>query len=141
MKHRTEGHGETTISGDTRADWSEAGLVNTYLQRRNWDREVPMPQTCTACRHPNRPDIDGAILRGESLRDIARQSRLSKDAVARHKPHVLKTLVKAHDAQEVARADSLLADVLDRETHLKALTMTPRASRRTRWRIKAEAAL
>jgi DNA modification methylase len=28
MKHRTEGHHETTISGDTRADWSEAfGLV------------------------------------------------------------------------------------------------------------------
>jgi hypothetical protein len=28
MKHRTEGHTETTISGDTRADWSEAfGLV------------------------------------------------------------------------------------------------------------------
>lgn len=24
MKHRTEGHNETTISGDTRADWSEA---------------------------------------------------------------------------------------------------------------------
>jgi hypothetical protein len=24
MKHRTEGHTETTISGDTRADWSEA---------------------------------------------------------------------------------------------------------------------
>ncbi|HEY6343618.1 MAG TPA: DNA modification methylase [Bryobacteraceae bacterium] len=28
MKHRTEGHTETTISGDTRADWSDAfGLV------------------------------------------------------------------------------------------------------------------
>jgi hypothetical protein len=24
MKHRTEGHTETSISGDTRADWSEA---------------------------------------------------------------------------------------------------------------------
>jgi hypothetical protein len=24
MEHRTEGHTETTISGDTRADWSEA---------------------------------------------------------------------------------------------------------------------
>jgi hypothetical protein len=46
------------------------------------------------------------------LRDIARQFRLSKDAVARHKAdHLPKTLVKAHAAQEVVRADNLLADV------------------------------
>ena len=29
MKQRTEGHTETTISGDTRADWSEAFAVGT----------------------------------------------------------------------------------------------------------------
>jgi len=32
MKHRTEGHTETTISGDTRADWSEAFELVTSLQ-------------------------------------------------------------------------------------------------------------
>ena len=32
MKHRTEGHMETTISGDTRADWSEAFELVPSLQ-------------------------------------------------------------------------------------------------------------
>ena len=32
MKHRTEGHNETTISGDTRADWSEAFELVPSLQ-------------------------------------------------------------------------------------------------------------
>jgi DNA modification methylase len=32
MKHRTEGHHETTISGDTRADWSEAFALVPSLQ-------------------------------------------------------------------------------------------------------------
>ena len=32
MKHRTEGHTETTISGDTRADWSEAFELVPGLQ-------------------------------------------------------------------------------------------------------------
>jgi hypothetical protein len=32
MKRRTEGHTETTISGDTRADWSEAFELVPSLQ-------------------------------------------------------------------------------------------------------------
>ena len=32
MKHRTKGHTETTISGDTRADWSEAFALQSDLQ-------------------------------------------------------------------------------------------------------------
>ncbi len=32
MKHRTTGHTETTISGDTRADWSQAFELLPYLQ-------------------------------------------------------------------------------------------------------------
>lgn len=32
MKHRTAGHTETTISGDTRADWSEAFELAPFLQ-------------------------------------------------------------------------------------------------------------
>lgn len=32
MKHRTEGHKETTISGDTRADWSEAFALVPSLE-------------------------------------------------------------------------------------------------------------
>jgi DNA modification methylase len=32
MKHRTEGHGNTSISGDTRADWSDAFALVTSLE-------------------------------------------------------------------------------------------------------------
>ena len=32
LKHRTKGHTETTISGDTRADWSEAFELVPSLQ-------------------------------------------------------------------------------------------------------------
>jgi hypothetical protein len=34
MKHRTEGHTETTISGDTQADWSEAFELVPSIQNR-----------------------------------------------------------------------------------------------------------
>jgi DNA modification methylase len=41
MKHRTEGHTETTISGDTRADWSEAfELVPTLEVAYVWHASV-----------------------------------------------------------------------------------------------------
>ena len=81
-----------------------------------------MPLTCSVCRHPNLADIDIAILRFESLRDIARQFGLSKDAVARHKAdHLPKTLVKAQAAQELMRADNLLAHVQHREAGLEQL--------------------
>ena len=61
--------------------------------------------SCSVCRHSNVSDIDSAILRRESLRDIARQFGLSKDAVARHKAdHLPKKLLKAHEAKEVLRS-------------------------------------
>src|ERR1700747_697415 len=41
MKHRTEGHHETSISGDTRADWSEAfALVPTLQVAYVWHASV-----------------------------------------------------------------------------------------------------
>ena len=52
MKQRTEGHTETTISGDTKADWSEAinyrvvlarvpGIVNQAINQRMLDIHLP----------------------------------------------------------------------------------------------------
>ena len=44
-----------------------------------------MPRTCTVCRHRDRHSIDQSLLAGQpSLRDIARQWGLSKDALHRH---------------------------------------------------------
>lgn len=44
-----------------------------------------MPMTCTVCRHNDRKGIERALIRGDSLRDIARHHQTSKDAVQRHR--------------------------------------------------------
>lgn len=75
-----------------------------------------MPRECTICTHKDRNAIDQAIVAGESKRAIARQYRISKDAVRRHaKGHLPAALVKAKEAEEMADADDLLAQV----RHLK----------------------
>ena len=48
MKHRTEGHTETTISGDTRADWSAAfELLPGIRRRRNSSWAAPTRKNST----------------------------------------------------------------------------------------------
>jgi hypothetical protein len=70
-------------------------------------------RVCTICTHEDRREIDRLLVaRSESYRDIARQYAVSKDAVSRHtKEHLPELLVKAHEAEEAARADELLMDV------------------------------
>ena len=71
-----------------------------------------MPRTCTVCNHPDRESIDRALVIDKTpLRDIARQWRVSKDSVARHRDHIPRALVKAEEAQEVAKADTLLDEM------------------------------
>ena len=50
MKHRTKGHTETTISGDTRADWSETFEL-VHDQQIIWDkgRTRPYAHTLLVC--------------------------------------------------------------------------------------------
>lgn len=69
-----------------------------------------MPRVCSVCRHPDRAAIDEALVaRRDSLRDIARQYGLKKDAVARHKAeHLPDHLARAQEAEKVADADTLL---------------------------------
>jgi len=64
--------------------------------------------SCTVCRHPRLVEIDGAMLAGTSVRDIARQFKLTSASAQRHKKHVSAALRKAHEAAEVGRADSLV---------------------------------
>lgn len=72
-----------------------------------------MPRVCSVCRRPERAVIDEALVaRRDSLRDIARQYGLKKDAVARHKAeHIPGQLAKAAEAKEVASASDLLAQM------------------------------
>ena len=81
-----------------------------------------MPMTCKVCGHKKRREIDRALLEGQSLRDIARRTGTTASSLQRHKAeHLARSLVKAHEAREVARADSLLAQVLRQEARYDEL--------------------
>jgi len=59
-----------------------------------------MPRPCSVCAHADRTQIDEKLIEGGSYRDIARQWRVSKDAVARHRPHIETAVAKAQEARE-----------------------------------------
>ena len=67
-------------------------------------------QKCSICIHPKRNEIDEVLLLSTTpLRTIADQFGISKTALLRHKTdHIPTDLVKAKDAKEVCRAESLL---------------------------------
>jgi hypothetical protein len=70
--------------------------------------------------------IERAMVADQPNRAIARQWRVSKDAVARHKSeHLPEALTKAQDAQEAAQADDLLAQVQD--LHRRTLALLKKA--------------
>jgi hypothetical protein len=71
-----------------------------------------MPRVCTVCAHAGREAIDAALVAEEPLRNIAERFGTSATALHRHKAeHVPAALAKAKEAEEVARADGLLAQV------------------------------
>lgn len=67
-----------------------------------------MPQTCRACKSPDRQAIDKALVAGEPLRTIADQWSVSKTALIRHKPHVATAIVKAGEKREERLGDNLI---------------------------------
>jgi hypothetical protein len=85
-----------------------------------------MPRRCTVCNHPERHNIDGALVTGVPYRSVAKRFELSESAVYRHKTdHLPKHMVKAKEAEEVAQADDLLEQVRHLQTH--ALDILERA--------------
>src|SRR5215213_11533504 len=69
-----------------------------------------MPRTCTVCSHPNRDDIeDAVVIRSQGKRRIAAQHDVTEQALRRHiREHLPALLALARDAERAARADSLL---------------------------------
>jgi hypothetical protein len=80
-----------------------------------------MPRTCTVCSHPNRDDIeDAVVIRSQGKRRIAAQHGVTEQALRRHiREHLPALLALARDAERAARADSLL----DRIEALQARTL------------------
>jgi hypothetical protein len=85
-----------------------------------------MPRRCTVCDHSERHSIHEALVTGAPYRSVAKRFRLSESAVYRHKvEHLPAHLLKAREAEELARADDLLEQVRELQTH--ALDILERA--------------
>ena len=87
-----------------------------------------MPRRCTVCDHPQRHDIDEALVTGAPYRSVARRFELSESSVYRHKTeHLPAHLLKAREVEEVAQADDLLEQLRHLQTH--ALDILERAEK------------
>ena len=53
-----------------------------------------MPRNCKACNHRKREEIDRALIKGDSFRDVAGRYRVSKSALQRHKEDHLQVAVR-----------------------------------------------
>jgi len=65
-----------------------------------------VPRKCTICNHKKRHQIDECLTKGTSYRDIARQYRVSKDALDRHvnKGHIAEKVKNAKEAEDASEA-------------------------------------
>lgn len=85
-----------------------------------------MARTCTICSKPQRPAIDKAIVAGTPLATIATEYHVIDESLRRHRDaHLPARLVKAAEAEEVAQADDLLAQVRSLQT--RALSILDQA--------------
>lgn len=85
-----------------------------------------MPIPCSVCAHPKLAEINQALRNGTSLRKVARQYDLSKDAVSRHKRHVSLTLAELKDTidslPEPGTAELTATDLRQGATYLEQIT-------------------
>src|SRR5918998_159300 len=65
-----------------------------------------MPRSCTVCTHPDRTEIDEALVGGVSSAEIAGRYRtIGERAIRRHRTnHLPETLAKAEEAGELRTA-------------------------------------
>jgi hypothetical protein len=70
-----------------------------------------MPRTCTVCSHPQRRQVEQAMIAGTALRTIAGQFGPSKAAIMRHRAHAIDAIARNTEACELARTGVLLDDV------------------------------
>src|SRR5215212_1736525 len=87
-----------------------------------------MPRRCTVCYHPERHSIDESLVTAAPYRSVARRFGLSESSVYRHKTeHLPAHLLRAREAEEVAKADDLLEQVRHLQAH--ALGILERAEK------------
>lgn len=64
-----------------------------------------MPKSCSICTHPDRMEIEAKLVAGTSLRDIAGQFAVSRNAVHRHKQNCLTSAIQAVQAEQKSIQD------------------------------------
>lgn len=73
-----------------------------------------MGAKCSVCFHEQTEAISMDILNGHmTLREIAAKYGLSTTAVHRHKQHIPAQLAVSHEAEKVAKADSVMARIIE----------------------------
>jgi hypothetical protein len=72
-----------------------------------------MPRTCSVCKSPDKLPAENAILRLVPLSRIAQQTKLSVDALQRHKGHMGKNIARTvpYDAEQALSSVTLLSRV------------------------------
>ncbi len=83
-----------------------------------------MGRSCLICAHPKRAEIDQALVDGVSFRNVTLRYGMSIATVSRHRAaHLPSVMAKGKEADEVAHADTLLAQIKDlKERALSILT-------------------
>jgi hypothetical protein len=87
-----------------------------------------MPRICTICSHPQRSEIDAALVRPDSLRAIAKRFETSAAALHRHRSSCIsEQLSKAKEFSDIAGASTLVKEL--REITKKTGAILARAVR------------
>ena len=88
-----------------------------------------MPKACPICQHSKRQAIEKAILDKVELHQIAEQFNVSQRSLFNHKKnHLPGALVKARDAKEVNRGDTLLKQIKYLQARALTILRTAEAS-------------
>lgn len=72
-----------------------------------------MPGKCSICYHPEREEIEKALLSGASFRETGKRFNVSWQSVGRHQRdgHITSTLIQSKRATEIAQGDNLLSEI------------------------------
>jgi hypothetical protein len=71
-------------------------------------KETPMPRKCSICVHNQRPAIEGSVLAGDSYRTVAQQFSVSRDAVVRHRRHMLLAAPNSFQTEHIFESGTLV---------------------------------
>ncbi|SCL75743.1 hypothetical protein L21_1655 [Methanoculleus chikugoensis] len=70
-----------------------------------------MARQCTICTHPQRAEIDQAIVSGEKYRSISQRFDVSEAAIGRHKKHISAAVVDAERQKAVSGTAKMLKEL------------------------------